>query len=137
MRKYTEIFKINYILDTHAWVEYFKGSDKGVLVNKLFLGKDNNFFTVACSLAELKCWALRNNYNFNNFLPLLRANSTISPITEKMWIRAADIRHEHRKTQHDFALIDAVILTMQRVVGGKVVSGDKHFRELKDVLFLG
>jgi predicted nucleic acid-binding protein len=132
----TGIFKMLYIIDTHAWVEYFKGSKLGATVKKLFDNQNNSFVTVTCSLAELKCWALRIEDNFDELLQIVRSNSTISSVSEENWIDAASIRHEQRKTHYDFGLIDALILAKQKELHGMVISGDKHFKLLRDVVFL-
>ena len=127
---------INYIIDTHAWVEYFVGSDKGEVLKKLFLNKRNNFFTVECCLAEIKGWALKSNKDFEELFGIVRANSHILSVEESDWIRAAEERFEQRKTQKNFGLIDSVILVKQKEFACKIISGDKHFEGMKNVAFM-
>ena len=125
-----------YIIDSYAWVEYFLGSEKGSILKKLFLNAENSFLTVECCLAELKGWALKNNQDFEKIFTIIRANSSIVKIGENDWILAADHRFEQRKTQPDFGLIDAVLLAKQEERRCTIISGDKHFKKLKKVLFL-
>ena len=129
--------KMIYIVDSYAWVEYFIGSEKGEILNRLFQDNKNNFFTIECCLAELKGWSLRNNHNFGRLFKVIRANSTILKITEYNWVEAAEERFEQRKKQKDFGLIDAVILVKQKERNCKVISGDKHFKRLKNIVYLG
>ncbi|MBS3128786.1 hypothetical protein J4410_06610 [Candidatus Woesearchaeota archaeon] len=126
-----------YIIDSYAWVEYFLGSKKGEILKKLFLDSQNRFLTVECCLAEIKGWTLKNNQNFDEILKIIRANSTIMKIEEKDWISAAEHRFTQRKTQSDFGLIDAVLLTKQQALQCLIISRDKHFRGLKNVVFMG
>ncbi|MBI2147156.1 PIN domain-containing protein [Candidatus Woesearchaeota archaeon] len=125
-----------YIIDSYAWIEYFIGSSKGSVLKKLFLAQENTFLTLSCCLGEIKGWTLREQRNFTGLFTIIRANSTIIPLSDDDWMIAADIRFEQRKKQKDFGFIDAVILAKQQELSCKVISGDVHFRGLKDVIFL-
>lgn len=127
---------MQYVIDSYAWVEYFIGSAKGGVLKKLFQDQNNKFLTVECCLAEIKGWALRNNKDFDYLYKIICANSTILPIIEPDWIEGAEIRFENRKRYKDFGLIDSIIIVKQKELNCKVISGDKHFKGLKDVLFL-
>lgn len=125
-----------YILDSYAWVEYFIGSQKGEVLKKLFLDERHRFVTVECCLAEIQGWALKNNQDFNQLFKVIRANSTLALLTEHDWIDAGKERFEQRKTQKDFGLIDAVILIKQKELNCVIITGDKHFKELPNIVFL-
>ena len=126
-----------YLIDSYAWIEYFIGSSKGSILKKLFLNENNRFFTVECCLAEIRGWAFKNNRDFNEMFKIIRANSNILSVTEYDWINCAKERFEQRKTQRDFGLIDAVILVKQKELNCVIITGDKHFKNLKNVVFLG
>ncbi|MEK6922811.1 MAG: PIN domain-containing protein [Nanoarchaeota archaeon] len=125
-----------HIIDSYAWIEYFIGSNKGEILKKLFLDDKNSFLTMGCCLAEIKGLALKNNRDFNQLYKIIKANSRILAITERDWIDTAKERFEQRKKQKDFGLIDAVILVKQKELNCKIVSGDKHFKDMKDVIFM-
>ncbi len=42
-----------YIIDSYAWVEYFRGSPKGEILRALFLEEENTFATIECCLGEI------------------------------------------------------------------------------------
>ena len=128
--------KLLYIIDSYAWVEYFIGSSKGDILRKLFLESNNNFLTVECCLAEIKGWSLRHDKTFDELFRVIRANSRIESLSEHDWIHSGEERFEQRKTQKTFGLIDAVILTKQKELNCKLVSGDKHFKNLNKVIFI-
>ena len=48
---------------------------------------------------------------------------------------AAEECHNQRKKQGDFGLIDATILIKQGEFNCKIISGDKHFKGMYNVLF--
>jgi predicted nucleic acid-binding protein len=127
---------MEYIIDSYAWIEYFIGSTKGEILNKLFSNKKDNFFTVECCLAEVNGWAIREKQDFERLFKIIKANSGILHLSQEDWIDAAKERFEQRKKQKDFGLIDAVILVKQKELRCKVVSGDSHFKKLKGVVFL-
>lgn len=125
-----------YIIDSYAWIEYFLGSSKGENIKKLFIDEKNQFMTLECCLAEIIGWSLKNNQDFDSLFRIIRSNSQILQITEHDWIDAGKERYEQRKKQKDFGLIDAVILVKQKEFGCKVISGDKHFKSLHNIVFL-
>lgn len=125
-----------YFIDSYAWIEYFIGSAKGDILKKLLQDERNRFGTIECCLAEVRGWALNNNQDFDSLFKIIRANSEIITLTEHDWIDAGKERFEQRKTQKDFGLIDATLLVKQKEFNCKIISGDKHFAHLKDIVFL-
>ena len=93
-------------------------------------------FLFDCCLAEIVGWALRNNKNFDDILKIIRANSSVLPIMDKDWIYAAHECFEQRKRQKDFGLIDSITLIKQKQLKCKLISEDKHFKAMPNVLFL-
>jgi len=67
---------------------------------------------------------------------VVKGNSEILRVFTGMWIRAAEIRHEVRKTVPGFGLFDSVILAVQEEKRCMVLTGDPHFEGVKDVVFL-
>lgn len=125
-----------YIIDSYAWVEYFIGSEKGEMLAKLFLDEKNRFLTVECCLAEIRGWSLKNGQDFDKLFKVIRANSNIASVTEHDWIDAGQIRFEQRKLKKDFGLIDSVLLVKQKEFECRIVTGDKYFKGLRNVIFL-
>lgn len=125
-----------YLIDTYAWIEYFLGSKKGERLKELFDDDKNEFYTVECCLAEIQGWALKNNQPFEELFKIIRMNSTLTELTPHDWIDAGKERFEQRKRQKDFGLIDATLLVKQKELGGKVISGDPHFKGMKQAVFL-
>ena len=125
-----------YILDTYAWVEYLIGSQKGEKVKKLFSDKDNSFLTVECCLAELRGWSLRNDVDFDYIIELTECNSKIVEVDREDWINAARIKWDMMKRVKKFGLMDSLLLAKQKNTDAIIVTGDKDFRKLKNILFL-
>lgn len=126
-----------YIIDSYAWVEYFMGSEKGLCVKKLLDNDANRFITVECCLAELKGWALKEEKDFEKLYATVRSDSEIVAIRTEEWIIAGEIRYHKRKAVPDFGLIDSMLLAKQRLLGCRILSGDRHFKGEKEVVYIG
>lgn len=127
---------MEYIIDSYAWVEYFVGSKKGEVLKKLFTDEKNKFFTIECCLAEIRGWAIKNNQDFDNILTIIKSNSESLSLTENDWILAGEERANQRKTKKNFGLIDSIILIKQKDLNCKIITGDIHFKDLKNINFL-
>ena len=138
MVKSTKIYGeiLQYILDTYAWVEYFSGTKKGEVVRKLFDDTKNEFLSIECSISELRGWSIREKKDFGKLYGIVKANSQIETVDLQDWLKAAEIKSEMRRTMSDFGLIDAILVAKQKRYECKVVSGDPHFENLKDVVYL-
>ena len=125
-----------YLIDTYAWVEYFTGSKRGEKVKKIIEDKNNVILTPECCLAEIKGWAIRENMDFEELYSIVRKVSDVRCILTRDWLDADTIRSELRKTKKGFGMMDALITAQQKRMHCKVVSGDPHFEDLKDIIFI-
>lgn len=127
---------MKYILDTYAWIEYFIGSKKGITVKHIIEDTQNSIVTLESCIAEIYLWCLREEKDFDSSFKIIKNCSSIIQINLANWIEAAKIRHENRKKIGNFGIMDAVILAKQKEIEFKIVTGDKHFKNLKNVVFL-
>jgi len=125
-----------YIIDTHAWIEYFTGSKQGYILDKLLNNLNNRIITMECCIGELHSFCLKNNVDFNKMHAAVKKNSLIFPVLKEHWIEAGKLKVEMRKKIKNFGLIDAILLAKQNELGCKLVTGDFHFKNLKNIVFL-
>ena len=123
-----------YIADTHAWIEYLNGSKKGIMLQHILENQKNKIITIECCIAEIISYSLREGRDYAKAIEVIKSNSVILPITSDIWIEAAIIRFELRKKIAHFGLIDAILVSKQKELNCKVVSGDPHFKTLKNVV---
>ncbi|MFH1053713.1 MAG: PIN domain-containing protein [Candidatus Woesearchaeota archaeon] len=126
-----------YIIDSHAWIEYFLGTEKGLILKKYLKDQSHKFITLECCLAEIIGWCLRENLDYKPYCQIIKLNSLIFSVTIDLWIHAAEIRFLTRKKVKNFGLIDAILVSKQNELKCKVISGDPHFKTLKNVVYLG
>ena len=123
------------IIDSYAWIEYFFGSEKGKKVRDLIEKKE--CYTLEHNLAEIYEWAKKNNENFDFLQRIIIVKSKILAISRKDWLRGVEIKLEQRKESKDFGLIDGLMLAKQEDLKCRLVTGDKHFKNAQNVIFLG
>ena len=122
------------VFDTYAWVEYFLGTDKGKKVNEFL--NENEITTPILAVIELNCKADKEGWNFDEFLDFIKSKSAISFINWDIAKLCSKNYLEVRKKHKDFSLIDAIILSTAIVNNSKLLTGDRHFKELNETIFL-
>src|SRR3989344_5225550 len=126
-----------YIIDTYAWVEYINGSNRAVALKKLFENSASKFITMECCIAELAGFCIKKKIDFKRIFELVKTNSIILPVLTGNWIEAARIKSELREKIGNFGLIDSILVSKQKELKAKIVSGDPHFKGLKDIIYIG
>jgi predicted nucleic acid-binding protein len=122
------------LLDTFAWVEYFRSTSKGKKVKKLIV--EEQCFTCAISLAELSYWASKEKVDLNKILFAVKSLSIIINLDNTVLETAGMLNYQKKKKIKNFGMIDAIILATSRAYSLPVVSGDKHFSEEEGTIIL-
>jgi len=120
-------------IDTYAWIEYFEGTVKGKKVSSIIEDKNNILITLECCLYEFKIWCLRNKLDFNKLVSIIKQDSEVKHVSLDLWLEASNIRYNFGE---DLSVVDSLIMAYQKKILCKVLTGDKHFKELKNVIFL-
>ena len=120
--------------DTYAWVEYFLGTNKGKEIEKYFA--NNEIITPITALIELDCKAAKHGWDKDFMFEFVKSKSNVFFINWEITKISSQIYLEQRKKFSDFGLNCAIILATSRVNNSKLLTGDKHFKGLSDVIFL-
>lgn len=124
-----------YVIDAHAWIEYVLGTAKGRILGGLFEGS-NRFITLESTLAELNGFSIRMHKDFQELYEMVREKSTVMPILFEDWIAASIIRATLRQSIQHFGIIDSLLIVKQQQLKAKIITGDPHFKTMKNVIFL-
>jgi predicted nucleic acid-binding protein len=122
------------IIDAYAWIEYLFGSEKGRKVRDLLEKKE--CYTLESNLAEIYEWARKNNEDFAFFQKIIITKSKLLPINRADWLRAVEIKIEQKRKYKDFGIIDALLIAKQELMRCEILTGDKHFQNLKNVIYI-
>ncbi|MBI4044389.1 MAG: DUF4411 family protein [Candidatus Diapherotrites archaeon] len=125
-----------FVLDSHAWVEYFRGTFAGEKVKQII--ENGTCFTPTIAIAEISAKYAKENYGFwKNDLQFILENSTPIQLTTEIAETAGRLKNAVRKKyKNNFGLADAVILATARTIKSVVVTGDHHFKPFKNVEFI-
>lgn len=127
------------VFDAWAWMEVLAGSRVGAALRKKYLDdEDVDVLTVDITLAELSARFVADGKA--GLVPevvdtVLGSSTAIVPISRDDAIQAGDLRRELRsRTKKDASLVDAVVLSVARNRGAKLLSCDAAFAGQPDVV---
>jgi len=131
----------NYIIDTYAWIEYFKASEMGEAAKKFIESEYSVTPTIVVSEISRK---LRKDIELGNEtvegrlrrLEFIRATSRIVDLDFEIALEAGGVREDLKVEAKGWGLADSIVLCTARSLNGKVVTGDEHFRHLDNVVFV-
>jgi predicted nucleic acid-binding protein len=126
-----------YIVDAWAWIEYLIGSDFGKKLNEVLDElSSSEVYTCAITLAEVISKVAREERDVEAAYAILLSNSQITNIDEELSKNAGLLHCEMRKTSKDFGLADAYVLATARMLKAKVLTGDMHFKGVKEAVLI-
>ena len=125
-----------YVIDAHAWIEYFVGSDRGKKVKEIIESDENEIFTSIITIAEVVSITKRENKDAEQKYRNMISLSKIFFLNPELAKDAGILHSEIKKNIKDFGLADAFVLLTARKLGAKVVTGDPHFKSFKDSILI-
>ena len=123
------------MIDSWAWMEYVEGSPRGKKV-KEFLQGIGPFFCATISVAEVSSKLKRRGSDSETGRKAIIANAKLIELDETSAYEAGQIHAEMRKRIIDFGMADAVVLACARKLGAKILTGDPHFKGVKDAVMI-
>lgn len=116
--------------DSSAWIEYFAGTSKGKKVKK-YIDENANIFTPSICLMEIKNKYIREGHKYQERIEYICNISSVIDITKEIALQAADI-----KNKFDLYTVDALIYAASESKKSILLTGDHHFKNLKNVEIL-
>jgi len=115
------------LLDSFAWIEYFMGSERGAKVRGYVEGNEPLYIPSVC-LTEIKSRYLRDKKDPTTRIELIIERSFIVPLDKEIALLAAEVKQEHK-----LHTIDAIVYATAQHKGLTLVTGDQHFRGIRNV----
>lgn len=128
--------RLDRVLDSFAWVEYFRGTEAGRAVAEEL--ETALVGTPLVVLAELRDKYVREEIpEWPRDLSFIKELTALLPEDERIAVRAGETKNRMRaEGRRDFGLIDGIIYETARAVNAVLVTGDPHFRDVPGVRFL-
>jgi predicted nucleic acid-binding protein len=124
-----------YVVDSYAWIEYLDGTEIGRKVSDL-IKENNEIFTCVLTIAEVVSKAARKGKDAKIAYDVLTSNSKTINADEELSLQAGLLHYEMRKTVKDFGLADAYILATAGKLKAKILTGDMHFKNMKEAVLI-
>lgn len=132
------------VIDAYAWIEIFIGSLKGEKAKEI-LQKAEEAYTPDIVLAEIARKYMREGakeQTISERLKTIEETSEIAPIdketaieTAKCYMQLAEkAKKEKLKAP---SLFDAIILATAKTLNAKIITGDEHFKDLNQTIWIG
>ena len=131
------------VVDTYAWIELLIGSEKGNKVKEL-IENAQEIYTPSTVLAETARKFFREGTDektINTWLEIITTASVITQIDSATALEAAKCHLELAKKakiskQNTPSLFDAIIYATARINQCKILTGDEHFRNLHETIWI-
>jgi len=127
------------IFDAHAWCEYALDGPHAELIGKK-LSSARQALTPASVLGELKESMLRHHVKtskISSILLYVRNRSFIVNIDAEVAERAGDINFRYKKKIQGWGMLDSMVYSVTLLKKGRVITGDPHFKNLPEVIYIG
>jgi predicted nucleic acid-binding protein len=135
---------VKIVIDAYAWIEFFTGSEEGCRVKEMLESADE-VYTPDTVLAEIARKYIREGADGKTVearLEIISAVSNISYIDAELALEAArcylELAAKARETKLNLpSLFDAIMLATGRTLKSKIVTGDEHFKNLPETVWVG
>ncbi|MCK4444504.1 MAG: type II toxin-antitoxin system VapC family toxin [Thermoplasmata archaeon] len=121
------------LIDSWVWIEYWSKGPHAKEAREHIESRDEAYVSTI-NLAEIYRWVLASydeKKAENAIATVLRRCYAVAVVIDTA-IEAAKIRHRRQ-----WGLGDSIIYATAKSLGAKVVTGDPHFKEVKDAMFIG
>jgi predicted nucleic acid-binding protein len=122
------------LIDSWAWIEYFKGSKAGEKAKEIIEKYDEDAVVSVINIAEVYKWILKF-YDENiaeEKRMFIKRRAYIREVDENLAVEAAKIRHEK-----GWGLGDSIIYATAIEMGAKILTGDPDLKDLDETIFIG
>ena len=128
---------MKYVIDSYAWIEYFTGSELGKKVKSLIESSEEKLTPTIC-LAEVyaKTLKVENQELAEKQKAFIKEKSALAFLDEPIAVESARQNVQMKKEIDGWGLADSIVYATAIIKKAEVVTGDEHFKKLKNVLFL-
>jgi len=123
-----------YVVDSYTWIEYFRGSQAGGRARRTIEGGEAATATI--TLAELSDKYTREGWPFDDDLHFITSSTVVVNLTKDIAIRAGEINAAMKTKVRGWGMADSIVLATAQVVEAEVLTGDEHFKGVKEAILI-
>jgi predicted nucleic acid-binding protein len=132
------------VIDAYAWLELFMGSEKGQEVKEILENADETY-TPGTVLAEIARKYIREGADEKTVdarLEAIVSASNITHVDAGIALEAARcyvelLTYAKRSNLSTPSLFDAIVMATGRLLESKILTGDEHFKNLPETVWVG
>lgn len=123
-----------FIVDTYAWIEYFRGTEVGGKIkSKIEVGRN---ITPTVVIAELsKRFTDLGRSDLEEKISFIKTKGIVLPLSESEAVTAGYIRSTTKIK--DMGIVDCILLSIARERRIKILTGDRHFKNVEEADYFG
>ena len=128
---------MKYVIDSYAWIEYFMGTKTGEKAKSLIENSEEKITPTIC-VAEVYAKTLKvEGQEFaEKQKAFIKEKSALVSLDESIAVESAKVQVRMKKEIDGWGLADSIVYATAIVKKAEVVTGDEHFKKLKNVLFI-
>ena len=128
---------MKYVIDSYAWIEYFVGSEAGGKVKPIIESFEEKLTPAIC-LAEVyaKTLKVEGKELAERQRVFIKERSALIPIDETTAVKSAEVDVAMKDKIKGWGLAGSIVYGTGLIKGAEVVTGDEHFKNLKNVIFI-
>ena len=120
------------LIDSWAWIEYFKGTSQGQKAKKYVEGEEE-IIVSSINITEVYTFLLRNkSEEASKLIEFLFQTSFVVALDTEIALIAAKNKYEKK-----FGIADAIVLATAKQHNAKIVTGDDDFKKENNVIYMG
>jgi predicted nucleic acid-binding protein len=125
------MIRIAYLIDTWVWIEHYEGRSQQA---REFIEGNEILCVSAVTIAEIaQRYAKEGKPVVAARINDVLRRATVIPVDTTIATMAGTMRNQ----EIDGGIADAIILATARIGNHTIITGDQHFRDLPDVVFIG
>ena len=128
---------MKYVIDSYAWIEYFMGTEAGEKAKAIIESSEEKITPTIC-LAEVyaKTFRVENQELAEKQRVFIKEKSAIAVLDESIAVESAKVQTKMKKEVDGWGLADSIVYATALLKKAEVVTGDEHFKKLKNVLLI-
>ena len=120
------------LVDSWAWIEYFKGSPAAQKAKEI-IESNEQMFVSAINVSEIYLFLFRNRASeAEKLIKFVMDSSFVIFIDSAIALKAAKIKYEHK-----MGLADAIVRATAEENNAKILTGDEDFKNMQNVIYIG
>ncbi|MFH1916518.1 MAG: PIN domain-containing protein [Nanoarchaeota archaeon] len=123
-------------IDSSAWIEYFAGTEKGRRIREYIQKEGVAIHITGLIVSEVCTKFLKDGLVAEQAMVMLRDLSVLQPYDYELGLETAKIYVKERKTRPKFGLADAHVLAASRKKKAKLITCDRDFEGIAEVVLI-